>query len=88
LHCENSFTPVPPFAGIINYNKMEQSNFFLRSVKNSTEEIPEKIKASKLIKTILVIFMLSWIILLSSCALFISIPADRHEGHNEHHGHK
>jgi hypothetical protein len=68
----------------------------LQSIESNNEETPKKPRAGKLLMPVLVIFMLSWITLLSSCAVFVGTP--RHEGHavivghhderhgnNEHH---
>ena len=68
---------------------MKTLKIIFQSDKSNNEETKKNEKTGTLLKSIIVIFMLSWLILLSSCALFISVPGgSRHEGNNEHHGHK
>jgi hypothetical protein len=64
---------------------MKMSKILLHSDKSNDEETPKKVRAGKLLKSILVIFMLSWITLMSSCIAFV--PVQGHEGHGGHHGH-
>ena len=71
---------------------METSKILLQAEKSNNEGTPIKREAGKLLKSILVIFMLLLITLLSSC--FAPGPGhgsrgsmhERH-GHNERHGH-
>lgn len=62
----------------------------LRDKSNNGEE-PEKVKANKILRYVLVIFMLFYIMLLSSCYVMGPGPEGHrgHEGHGheEHHGH-
>lgn len=73
---------------------MKTSKILLHSGKSNEEVTPIKPGAGKLLKLILVIFMLSWITLLSSC--FVRGPGHgprhgrheviiEHDDHNERH---
>jgi hypothetical protein len=64
---------------------MKTSKILLMADKSNNEETPKKVRAGQLLKSILVIFMLSWMILLTSCVAFI--PVRGHEGHSEQRGH-
>jgi hypothetical protein len=65
---------------------MKTSKILLQSDKSNNKETPIKVGAGKLLKSILVIFMLLWITLLSSC--FVSGPRHARPGNmNERHGH-
>jgi len=68
--------------------------------KINDEETLKPVSAGKLLKSILVIFMLAWIILVSSCIVRTPGPGherhrgnverhdnDRHRGHDDHHDH-
>ncbi len=63
---------------------MKTSKILLQTDKSNHEETPKKLRADKLSKYILVIFMLSWITLLSSCIAFVPVG---HDGHGSGHGH-
>ena len=65
---------------------MKTSKILLQADKSNNKETPIKVGTSKLLKSILIIFMLLWITLLSSC--FVSGPGHaRHGNMNERHGH-
>jgi hypothetical protein len=75
---------------------MKTSKILLHSDKSNDEETPKKVRAGKLLKSILVIFMLSWIINLSSCTVFVRTPRlnpvviigdDGHDGHHDNGRH-
>jgi hypothetical protein len=55
-----------------------------RDKSNNAEKL-KKVGAGNLFKSLLVVFMLTWITLLSSCAIFIPVPV--HVGHGERHEH-
>ena len=65
---------------------MKTSKEFLQTAKcNNNEESQKKAIANKLGKSILIIFMLFWITLMTSCAVSFGIPF--HEGHGGGYGH-
>jgi len=57
---------------------MKTSKILLQASNSNNEEIPKKVIAGKVI----VIFMLLWMTLLTSCMVFV--PVREHDGH-EHH---
>jgi hypothetical protein len=67
---------------------MKIFNILLPSDPGRNEETPIKSVAVKFFKVLLMIFMISWITLFSSC--FVRGPGyDRHDGGREHHeGHE
>ena len=66
---------------------MKMSKILLHSDISNNEKTSKNVRADKLLKYFLVVFMLSWMFLLSSCVLFIPIGHERHGGHGEYHGH-
>jgi uncharacterized membrane protein len=66
---------------------MKTLKILLQSDKSINEETPKKARAGKLLKSMLVIFILLWIILLYSCAVFVAAPGNAgpgvHRGHGE-----
>ena len=70
---------------------MKTSKILLQADKSNNKETPIKAGAGKLLKSMLIIFMLSLITLLSSCLVpgpGRGGPGGGHErhGHNERHG--
>ena len=75
---------------------MKTSKTFLLFEKSIEEETPKKLNPRRLFKSIVVLFIISWITILSSCAVFVPVPVpglegERHEqgghrGQGEHHG--
>ena len=71
---------------------MKTSKILLQTDKSKKEEIPRMVRSNKLFKSILVIFLLLSITLLSSCFIPYREHGNRggmndHHGHNDRHGH-
>ena len=71
---------------------MKTSKILLQTDKSKKEEIPRMVRSIKLLKSILVIFLLLSITLLSSCFIPYREHGNRggmndHHGHNDRHGH-
>jgi hypothetical protein len=76
---------------------MKTSKILLLPLKKGNEEIQGKVKAVKLLKLIIVVFILSWITILPSCSVLVRTPgvniqSERSSGHGHSersgHGHK
>jgi len=65
---------------------MKTSKILLQSDKSNNKETPIKAGGGRFLKSILIIFMLSLITLLSSC-LVPGPGRERHRSTNERHGH-
>jgi hypothetical protein len=64
---------------------MKTFNCIQQAEKADYEEIGKKSGAGKFLKLVLFLFMLSWMVVLTSC--FVRGPGhERHEDRNEHHG--
>jgi hypothetical protein len=66
---------------------MENPKEFLSSGKSDTNEVHRNKRESGLLKPAILFIMLSWVMLLSSCVVFV--PSHRHHPHDrviiEHH---
>ena len=65
---------------------MKTSKMLLPTEKSNNEEIPGNAGAAIFLRSILVILMMSWLTVLSSC-LFPGPGNARHGERNEHHEH-
>lgn len=65
---------------------MKTSISHLHTAKSKEEDTPRKVKTGKLVKFVLVAFMLAWITMMSSCAVMIS-PAGPMGYHHGGYGH-
>lgn len=58
---------------------MKTSNIHPEEGNSIKKEIPAKLLAGKVVKSVLVIFVLSWISMLSSCV--VAVPHERYHRH-------
>jgi hypothetical protein len=71
-------------------NEMKQFKNILSSDKKNKDEVVKKVSysfAHAALKSLLIAFILFWITLLTSCAVFVRGPYDGHDHHDhyEHH---
>ena len=65
-----------------NNNKMKTSSIILQNVKNDYEKTHKKAETGKLLKSVVVILLLSYMAFLTSCLVFVPF---RGHGDREHH---
>jgi hypothetical protein len=68
---------------------MKTLEIHIESDKRNSEEMPKRMRTGRVLKSILIIFMLSWVTILSSCAVAVRTPRyhDRSDvviGDNDH----
>jgi hypothetical protein len=64
---------------------MKTQNYLLQTDKSHYEVKPKTVRSGKVLKSILVMFMLSWVTILSSC--MVAVPHQRNGGPGVRSGH-
>jgi hypothetical protein len=68
----------------LTVNKEKQSGEFILALPGFEEASSNKVIPGKILKTLLIICVLTWVVALNSCVLFA--PSQRMERHEQHNG--